>query len=134
MLHLTIPGRYESLADIRAFVAQAAEQAGLGERAVYAVRLAVDEACTNIIEHAYGGEGRGEIECTCVIKPQGLTIILRDRGKPFAPDSIPPPDLSLPIEELPLRGAGLHLIRKLMDEVTFRFSEEGNELTLVKYR
>ena len=58
-------GRFESLADIRKFVFQAASNAGFDEKEIYAVELAVDEACSNIIEHAYEGEGKGDIICTC---------------------------------------------------------------------
>ena len=73
---LTFPGRFEGLAAISEFVTRAAMDAGLDARAIYAVQLAVDEACSNIIEHAYGGEGRGNIECTCRVNDMGLTIIL----------------------------------------------------------
>ena len=127
------PGRYESLTKIRDFVSQIAKKAGLNEADVYAVELAVDEACSNIIEHAYGEENVGEIQCTCQESRWALTIMLRDHGKPFDPTSIPQPDLSLPIERLKPGGAGLFLMRKMMDQVTFEFnSESGNTLTMTK--
>jgi len=131
----TFPGRYESLVKIRKFVAKAARIAGLDRDEIYAVKLAVDEACTNIIEHAYGGEGRGEIQCSWDIINDGLIIILRDWGKPFDPSQVPEPNYNVPLEELKPRGAGLFLIRNLMDEVWFNFeSEEENELTMIKRR
>jgi serine/threonine-protein kinase RsbW len=131
----TFPGRYESLVKIRKFVAKAARLAGLDRDAIYAVKLAVDEACTNIIEHAYGGEGRGEIQCSWDASDDGLRIVLRDRGKPFDPSKIPEPNYNVPLEELKPRGAGLFLIRNLMDEVQFDFeSEESNVLTMIKRR
>ena len=127
------PGRYESLTKIRDFVSQIAKKAGLNEADVYAVELAVDEACSNIIEHAYGEENVGEIQCTCQESRWALTIMLRAHGKPFDPTSIPQPDLSLPIERLKPGGAGLFLMRKMMDQVTFEFnSESGNTLTMTK--
>lgn len=130
-----IPGYYENLTKICDFVVQAAKEAGLGEKAVYAVQLAVDEACSNIIEHAYGGEGIGDIQCSCETTKDRFSIILHDQGKPFVPKSIPEPDLNAPLDEVKPRGAGLFLMHKLMDEVHFEFSEdEGNTLTLVKNR
>jgi serine/threonine-protein kinase RsbW len=126
------PGEFESLPAICDFASGAAEAAGLNEDAVYEVQLAVDEACANIIEHAYGGEGNGEIECSCRIDPDKLTMVLRDHGRPFDPDSVPEPDTSSDIEERKARGLGLYLLRKLMDEVRFEFTESGNVLTLVK--
>jgi serine/threonine-protein kinase RsbW len=127
------PARYESLAAIDRFVADAAEEAGFDKGDAYQVRLAVDEACSNIIKHAYGGEGRGVIECSCYAHEDDLTVVLRDQGQPFDPDSVPPPNLSDSIEERTGGGLGLHFIREIMDEVDFDFeSEAGNVLTLVK--
>lgn len=130
---LAFPGRFDSLASISEFVTRAAEAAGLDARAVYAVQTAVDEACSNIIEHAYGGEGRGTIECTCRINDDGLTVILRDHGRPFDPTCVPEPDLHTSIEECTVGGLGLHFIRRLMDEVHFEYTpDSGNVLTMVK--
>jgi len=128
----TFQGSYENLANIAAFVRQAAQEAGLGDFAMYMVETAVDEACSNIIEHAYGGEGKGEIQITCEETPTALTITIRDWGRPFDPDAIPDPEMHTDLEDLPGHGLGLFFIRKWMDDVRFNFSGEGNILTLVK--
>jgi serine/threonine-protein kinase RsbW len=129
------PGRFDSLSRISKFVVGAAGAAGLGEEAVYAVEMAVDEACTNIIEHAYGGEGRGDIECTCQINHEGLTVTLRDYGSPFDPSNVPEPNVNAALEDREEGGLGLYLIRKLMDEVDFEFTpDSGNVLTMVKHQ
>ncbi len=87
----TFPAKYSSLDDIRTYVEQAAEEAALTDKAVYAVQMAVDEASTNIIDHAYGGETDDEeIEITCQTNKDSLTLILRDKGKPFDIDSVWP--------------------------------------------
>jgi len=130
---LTFPGRFDSLAAIDEFVSRAAEAAGLDERAIYAVQMATDEACSNIIKHAYGGEGRGAIECTCRVDDDGLTVMLRDRGRPFDPASVPEPDLHSNLENRDIGGLGLYFVRTLMDEVCFQFTpDSGNLLTMVK--
>jgi len=127
------PGRFESLPKIRDFIVNAAVNAGLNEPDVYAVELAVDEACSNIIEHAYGGEGVGDIHCTCKVSDNDLTIILKDHGRPFEPESVPEPNFNAPIEDLKPGGAGLYLMRKMMDEIQFEFtSNNGNILVMVK--
>ncbi|MCX7682250.1 MAG: ATP-binding protein [Anaerolineae bacterium] len=129
------PGWFSSLRDISDFVTQAAREAGLDERAIGAVQLAVDEACSNIIEHAYGGEGRGEIECTCHISAEGLTVVLRDKGRPFDPTQVPEPDPHPDLKRCAVGGLGLHFMRKMMDEVRFEFTPDmGNILTMVKRR
>ena len=129
----TFPGRFESLAKITDFVIRAAKSAGLGPDAVFSVEMAVDEACANIIEHAYGGEGKGDIECTCQVDDAELTVTLRDNGSPFDPSRVPEPDVNAPLEERDEGGLGLYLMRKVMDEVHFEFSRDsGNTLILVK--
>jgi serine/threonine-protein kinase RsbW len=132
---VTYPGRFENLAKISEFVVQAAKAAGLNAEAVYAVDLAVDEACTNIIEHAYGGETKGNIRCTCTAMKNGLKIVLHDTGRPFNPARVPPPEVKARLKDLKSRGAGLFLMQKMMDEVSFEFTQgEGNILTMVKYQ
>lgn len=129
----TFSGRYSSLAQISEFIADAAEDADFSPSEIYAIKLAVDEACTNIIEHAYGGEGHGDIRCTCETSQNQMTITLRDRGKTFEPDYVPEPDFDVPLEKLQTRGAGLFFMRKLMDEVRFDFDpQKGNSLVMVK--
>ena len=129
----TFPGQFKSLAEISKFVSQFAEEAGLDETDTYTVLVAVDEACTNIIEHAYGGEGRGDIQCDCNVKDDTLTIILRDRGDPFNPACVPKPDFNVPLKELKLRGVGLVLMQKIMDEIKYISTPDGeNILTMIK--
>jgi len=126
------PGRFESLETISRFVRQAAEDAGLDEMSVYSVELAVDEACSNIIEHAYGAEGKGEIDCSCIIENDGLTIVIKDKGNPFDPDAVPEVNTQQPLEDRKPGGAGVFLMRKVMDMVRFEFTPEGNVLTMKK--
>jgi anti-sigma regulatory factor (Ser/Thr protein kinase) len=129
----TFPGRLDSLPAIVELAVEAAETACLNARAIYGVQLAMEEACSNIIKHAYQGQGNGDIECTFVIEQHKLTMILRDYGRPFDPDSIPPPDISARLEERGLGGLGLYFMRQLMDVIHFEFtSDSGNILTMVK--
>lgn len=129
------PGRYDSLDKIREFVVRAADQAGLDKPAVYAVELAVDEACCNIIDHAYGGEDIGDIECTVVAIKDGVKVVLRDHGRPFDMSKVPDPELGLPLEKLKTRGVGLYLMKNMMDEIDYVASPaEGNVMTMIKYK
>lgn len=135
MTTVKFPGRFDSLAEISEFVTREARQAGLNETAVFAVQMAVDEACTNIIEHAYGGGGRGAIDCTCLAVEEGFKVILADRGRPFDPKKVPEPDLTSPLKRRKEGGLGLYFMRKLMDEVQFGFdAQRGNVLTMVKHK
>ena len=133
---LTVPGRFESLAQIVEFVSAAIRDAGWDEDEVFRVQVAVDEACSNVIEHAYGLEVTGNVRLTCCIQNQGdLVITIHDNGRPFDPATVPEPPIGADLGNLPEGGLGLYFMRKLMDEVTFRFdSTDGNMLTMVKRR
>jgi len=133
MYKATFPNRFKSLAEISEFVSQAINEIGFDETTAYTILVAVDEACTNIIEHAYGGEGQGDIQCSCDVTEGSLKIVLRDRGEPFDPTTVPEPDFSVPLQELECRGAGLVLIQKIMDEISFVSKPDGeNVLTMIK--
>ena len=129
----TFAGQYTSLAEIADFFAQAAHEAGFGSKDIYAVKLAVDEACSNIIEHGYSGEADAEICCSYEVLDRGLKITIQDWGKPFTPEEIPEPNFDVELCDLKPRGAGLYFMKKLMDKVEFDFeSGDGNILVMVK--
>jgi serine/threonine-protein kinase RsbW len=133
---LTLPGRYDLITTICDFVADGANQAGLDDTGVFGVQLACDEACTNIIEHAYGQENAGDIEVSWRVTDEALTITIRDHGRPFDLEAVPPPQvLTGPhdVADLKVGGLGVHFIRQMMDEITFTSNKkEGNTLVMVK--
>jgi anti-sigma regulatory factor (Ser/Thr protein kinase) len=120
------------LAAIREFVAQSGRDLNLDEKTIYELQLAVDEASTNVVKHAYGGLG-GEIEITIEPTESSVRVIVRDWGAPFDPLDVPEPDVSAPLGQRKLGGLGLFLIRQVMDDVRFSFdAEQGNTLTMEK--
>jgi anti-sigma regulatory factor (Ser/Thr protein kinase) len=124
---------FENLDPIRNFVGETAEQAGFSGREVYSIQLAVDEACSNVIEHAYEGIPDGDIEIICDVRPDRMTIVIHDHGREFDMSKVRKPNLSRDLEEREVGGLGVYLIRKLMDEVRFESScKTGNYLTMVK--
>lgn len=129
---LTVRSRPENLSRIADFVHRVAHSWGLNERETFAVSMAVDEACTNIIEHAYRGE-EGPIEIVCRREGDDCRIVIRDWGHPFDPSKVPEPDLVAPLEEREVGGLGIFFMRRLMDEVHFSFDpDQGNVLTMVR--
>lgn len=134
---LTVPGRYEQVKKICDFVVDGAESAGLPATAVFHVELACDEACTNIIEHAYGGENKGKIEVSWSVEGKAFVIVIHDNGRSFDPEAVPAPNIPKggadeAADQLRVGGLGIHFMRKIMDDVQFHFDENGNTLTLVK--
>jgi serine/threonine-protein kinase RsbW len=126
------PGRYESLEKIAVFIRSEAELLGLSHTEVFAVETAVDEAVSNIIEHAYKGEDIGDIHCSCSRTNNCLTIILEDHGEPFDPEKIPIPDLKAPLKKRKDNGLGFFMMNQWMDEVHFEFNSGLNRLIMVK--
>jgi len=129
---LTVDGRLENLATIADFVFKAAQASGLDEKAIFEVQIAVDEACTNVIEHSYGEKENGEIALRCERAEGDFVVTIRDHGQPFNPEDVPPPDLKCGLDKRRHGGLGLYFMRLLMDEVCFPFDTEGNELTMAK--
>jgi len=129
---LIFPGRYESLAQIAEIVQKANQEFGLDSCSAYGVETAIDEACSNIIEHAYGGENLGEIEFSYSIDGKELKFVLRDQGKRFKPKTIPKPNLKVPLKNRPDHGLGIYFIYQWMDDVFYDYLDGFNVLTLVK--
>ncbi len=129
------PGYYSSLVKVAEFVRKGTHEAGFDTAASYHIELALDEAVTNVIEHAYGGEGNGEIELEYLIEPKRLTFLIRDHGQPFHPEDVNDPKIDAPLGDRKGHGLGLYLVKCLMDEVHFEFDlTAGNKLILVKYK
>jgi serine/threonine-protein kinase RsbW len=132
---LIVPGHFECLTEITAFVTEAAREAGLNDDEVFHVEMAVDEACSNIIEHAYAVQpGDIDLACSCPAAGQ-FEVVIRDSGLPFDPPQVPPPNVNAPVDldEISEGGLGLYFMRKLMDEVRFEYVPgQGNRLTMIK--
>lgn len=128
------PGRYESLAKIAELVQQAAQEFGLDPLACYGVETAVDEACSNIIEHAYEGEGKGDIYFSYRIQGNDLIFTLRDTGKSFNPTKIRKPKIDVPLKYRQGNGLGLYFMYQWMDEVHFEVVDHANVLTMIKHK
>ena len=128
---LTVPGRTADLPDVLAFIEAACEDAGVLPELWFDLQLAVEEACTNVIEHAYGDKG-GDFDITFEVRERDVVLTVRDHGRPFAPEKVVAPDMSLPLTQRRIGGLGLHLMYQLMDEVQFDFAEGSNTLVMVK--
>jgi serine/threonine-protein kinase RsbW len=120
------------LGTIRDFVAKASRDLDVDEERIPDLTLAVDEICSNIIRHGYGGQG-GQLKVTVQRIVGGVQVTVRDWGTAFDPGAVAVPDVEAPLEQRSLGGLGLFLVHQLMDDVRFEFSaERGNSVTMLK--
>jgi len=130
---LTVPGQFEYLATIADFIAEMGRDAGFDQDLIFHVQMAVDEACSNVIEHAYGAGDKGDITLSCDCNGKEWVISIYDKGHAFDPSSVPEPDLNANLDDIKTGGLGLYFMRQLMDEVEFTFDKKkGNKLRMVK--
>ncbi len=119
------------LARVRAFVREVAAEASFDEQVTFNLMLAVNEACANIIRHAYGGDTTQDIILSATVSPDAIEFRLRDYGRQADPACMKSRDL----DDVRPGGLGCFLIRQTFDEVDYntRFST-GTELRLLKRR
>ena len=129
---MTRAAELDSLEAFRDVVDDVCKEHDIGEDTAYDLKLAVDEACTNVVQHGYAGMNPGSIMLDLSVGDEEVEVRLTDFGHPFEPSSAPTPDITLPLEERPEGGFGLFLIYQTMDEVDYVTSEAGNTLILRK--
>ncbi|MFH2029953.1 MAG: ATP-binding protein [Bacteroidota bacterium] len=131
---LKVSSKTENLAAIREFVRDASVQAGLNSKNTDKIVLAVDEACSNIIKHAYAYSANGKLEIKVKSEKEKISITIVDHGSQFDPSLIPEPNLKQIQEERRGGGLGMFLMKKLMDEVKYtNLTKNKNQVVLVKY-
>jgi serine/threonine-protein kinase RsbW len=116
---LTVKSITNNLSIIRDFVYNAATGIGFPSDVIDNIILAVDEACTNIIKHAYKSYPEGEITVKLRYADKKFTIVIMDHGVPFKPETVPDPDLQTYYRQHRVGGLGMYLMKSLMDEVKY---------------
>lgn len=129
---LSVDSSTKHLAEVRDFVAGHARNLGLPEKDISEIRLAVDEAYTNIIKHAYKNSPAQPVTVTWGNDDEKLWISITDEGEGFNPEEYQAPDILKKIKNKQRGGMGVFLIQKLMDKVQYNRTGSVNEITMVK--
>lgn len=132
--HKSIDASTKNLAEVRNFVAEHAANHGFSKQQIADIRLAVDEAITNIIKHAYQGDDSNSIDIEISFEENQICIQLQDTGKTFRMDKFSEPNIKQKIKERKRGGMGLYLIHSLMDDVTYSSRNGMNEMLMCKSR
>jgi serine/threonine-protein kinase RsbW len=127
-----IPSQTSFLGLVREITKRMAESAGFPEATADGLALAVDEATTNVIEHAYRGSDDHEVELRFEDRGAEFRVEVLDSGVSVDPRTVPRVDLDRYVSERRTGGLGVHLMEKIMDSVTFRRSARRNVCCLVK--
>jgi anti-sigma regulatory factor (Ser/Thr protein kinase) len=131
----TVYARLENLQVVRNFIDSVCAEKGIDASVSFALKLAADEACVNIIQHGYQSDPAGQITVGIAVDATRAVITIHDRApRPFDPNAVPIPDLSSDWETRRIGGLGVYLIQRLVDKVEYVSDfATGNCLTLTKW-
>jgi len=130
---ITRSAELESLSIFREFIEKACKQnKRIDDHICYDLKLAVDEACTNIITHGYAGMNPGSIILSLEMEPNKVVVTITDFGHPFEPREASAPDVEAGLEDRTMGGFGLFFIYQTMDEINYETTVDGNRLTFIK--
>jgi serine/threonine-protein kinase RsbW len=125
----SFPAKVANLDAVNAFVEECADCFGLDAGKKFGVLLALEEVFVNICSYAYA-DGQGDARITCMDDGGVFVLEISDRGRPFNVLSNPDPDTKLDIEDRPIGGLGIHLVRKLSDGASYLRQDDWNILRM----
>lgn len=131
-LQTTISSKAGDLTAVRDMVAVLERERDLPPALVFDLYVVLDEVISNVLKYAYADDAAHEIRITLSATDKAVQIAIEDDGRAYDPLAIATPDLSLPLAERPLGGLGLHFVRHLIDEVTYKRESDRNYLILNK--
>ena len=129
---ITLPNDINETPQLAEFLEVFCEEAGLGPSASMQVNLAMEEAVVNVMNYAYPEGEKGDVHIKAEIDGENLKFTITDSGQPFDPTAQEEIDISLPAEQRPIGGLGIHLMRHYMDQVHYKRLDGLNVLTLLK--
>ncbi|SHG03820.1 serine/threonine-protein kinase RsbW [Fodinibius roseus] len=131
---MTVEASTEHLSEVRDFVAEHAAAFGFNQQEVADIRLAVDEAYTNIIKHAYQNNADETVEIELGYNNTKFWVTLLDTGNTFDVTKYSKPNICQRIKEKKRGGVGVYLIRKLMDDVEYQTEDATNTIRMTKIK
>ena len=130
--HLVLHNDIQQIPQLADFVETIALEKHLSQSLAMGINLALEEAVSNVILYAYPKETDGLVDVEAILRKDSLEFIIVDSGVPFDPTAAPAVDTTLPIEERSIGGLGIHLVRELMDSVSYERKDEKNYLRMIK--
>lgn len=133
MKELCVPAKLEQLDSVLSFVDSELHQAGCEETVKTQIMVAVEEIFTNISQYAYPKqEGRVTVQLQIIESPAIAQIEIIDQGVPYDPLERQDPNITLSVEKRDIGGLGIFMVKQMMDEVSYRYENKSNILTIRK--
>lgn len=130
--HIVLKNDIQQIPFLNDLIHEIAEKINLDESLAMGINLALEEAVTNVMMYAYPEGVEGKVNVDAFASDKSLKFIISDRGKEFDPTAKPEPDITLKAEDRPIGGLGIHLVRKIMDSVSYKRVDGKNMLTMIK--
>lgn len=132
VLSLTIANDLAEIARLGGFVDDFCARNGIDEASAHAFNLALDELLANIISYGYDDAGPHAIEVGLVADGDRMTAVIRDDARPFDPTAAGEPDIDADLDDRPVGGLGIHIVRTMMDAIVYERIGGHNQLTLTR--
>ncbi len=128
--HVSLPAKLSAVRGLAEMVEEFGDANGLSPNKVYMINLALEELITNTVSYGLEDVADPEIGIGMHVRDGVLGVTMVDNGHPFDPTQDTNPDLSSPIDERPIGGLGLHLVKVFADRIDYEYAEGRNCLTL----
>ena len=133
MKEMTIAATVENIAAVTAFVDEQLEALDCPMKAQMQIDIAIDELFSNIAHYAYNPEvGEATVRVEVIENPLSVVITFIDKGVPYDPLTEADPDTTLSAEERKIGGLGIFMVKKSMDEISYRYENGSNILSIRK--
>ena len=129
---LTLDNDIQQIPQLASFVDAVSEEAGIDFSEAMSLNLALEEAVVNVMQYAYPAGTYGTVTIEALFNKEQLKFIISDAGIPFDPTAKEDVDVNLEVGEREIGGLGIHLIRQIMDEISYEYKDGKNVLTLYK--
>ena len=130
--HLILHNDIREIPQLAGFIKTIADEMNLDNGLAMSLNLALEEAVTNVIMYAYPKDSDGLVDIEAIMRKKSLDFIITDSGVPFDPTTVPVADVTLGVEERPIGGLGIFLVRKIMDTVNYSRVDGKNILSMTK--
>ena len=129
---LTLPNDVQTIPQLAEFVEGVGEELGFDMEDTMGLNLALEEAVVNVMTYAYPKGTLGTVQIDAEANDQRLKLVITDQGSPFDPTAKEDADITLSVEDRPIGGLGIFLVRQLMDSIYYERVNGSNVLTLRK--